>query len=327
MKKYFIYIMITLILLGTSCTPQVTPTPTPELIQIQLPVGYIPNVQFAPLYLAIEKGYYREAGLEVTIDYRMEVDNVALVGANQLQFAIVSGEQVLLGRAQGLPVVYVMNWFQGYPVGIVSMSEQNIQLPADLKGKRIGTPVLSGASYIGLRALLDAGGLKESDITLDVVGFNQVETLVTDQEDAAVIYTPNEPNQLRQQGYEVNVLSVADYLPLVSNGLLTNETTLKENPDLVKRMVAATLKGIKDAQQNPEEAYTICEKYVENLAQADTETQKLVLTDSIKLWADSDKMGYSDPQAWQNMHDILLEMNLLKQPLDLGDAYTNDMLP
>lgn len=326
MKKTPFFIFISLVLLSAACQP--ASQQTPELIPISLPVGYIPNIQFAPLYAAIDQGYYREAGLDVTIDYRMEVDNTALVGAGQLEFAVVSGEQVLLGRAQGLPIIYFLNWYQDYPVGIVSKASQGILSPADLRGKRIGVPVLSGASYIGLRALLNAGDLQESDVRLDVIGFSQVETLATDQVDAVVIYVANEPIQLRQQGYEVNVMRVADYLPLVSNGLLTSEKLLQDNPDLVKGMVSATLKGIQFVLDNPEEAYTISEKYVENLSQADKNTQMLVLKASMDFWGKNpDNLGYSDPQSWQNMHDILLGMELLKQPLDLNQAYTNDFLP
>lgn len=322
----FALLAITL-LLAASCAPQApTATPAPELTTVTLPVGYIPNVQFAPLYVAMEKGYYRQAGIELKIDYSFETDALALVGADQLQFAVVSGEQVLLARSQELPVVYVMAWYGKFPVGVTALAEQGIQTPADMKEKRIGVPVLSGASYIGFRALLDAGGLKESDLKLDVIGFNQVEALVSGQSDVVVTYVANEPNVLASKGYEANTLKVSDYKTLVANGLLTNEKTIQENPDLVRRMVKATLQGLADAAADPDEAFEISKKYVENLAQADQEVQRQVLASSIELWQ-LDPLGHSDPAGWENMQELLLEMGLIQKPLDLTKAYTNDFLP
>jgi NitT/TauT family transport system substrate-binding protein len=333
-QRTLICLAAALILAACQAAPITQATPTganpasagEDLIKVRLPVGYIPNVQFAPLYVAMEKGYYRQAGIELEIDYSFETDAVTLVGANDLQFAVASGEQVLLGQAQDLPVVYVMSWFQDYPVGVAARQAEAIRTPQDLAGKRIGVPVLSGASYIGLRALLDAGGLQESDVTLDVIGFNQVEALASGQEQAVVVYVANEPLQLEAQGFPVDVVRVADYLKLVSNGLITNEATLEANPDLVRRMVQATLQGIADTVANPEEAYQVCLKYVENLAQADTAVQKQVLSTSIDFWK-TDRPGYTDPQAWENMQQVLLDMGLLTEPVDLSQAYSNDYLP
>jgi NitT/TauT family transport system substrate-binding protein len=316
-----------LIVLAAGCMPSLgapTQTPTTEHI-IHLPMGYIPNVQFAPFYVAVEKGYFREEGIRLEFNYKQETDGVALVAANQEPFSIASGEQVLLARAQGLPVVYAMSWWNGYPVAIVSFTSKNINSPHDLAGKRVGIPMLAGASYVGYRALLEADLMPESSVILQVVGYSQVEELVAGHIDAAVVYVNNEPIQLRHQGYNVHVIRVADYVKLASNGLLTNEQTLKQNPELVRGMIRAITRGIADTIKDPEAAYRICRKYVENLGENDP-VQKEVLTESISFWK-SDKIGWSSEQAWTNMADTLTSMGLLTAKQDISKAFTNAYIP
>jgi len=322
--------ILLLVLLGalvTACSGETgTGSQNEALTHVKLPVGYIPNIQFAPLYVAIEKGYFREAGIELEFDYSFETDAVALVGADELQFAVVSGEQVLLARAQGLPVVYVAAWYQQYPVAVVSKAEQGIRLPGDLKGKKIGLPGLYGANYIGLEALLFSAGLSDADVTLDSIGFNQVEALATDQEQAVSVYAANEPVQLRAQGYELNEIRVADHVQLASNGLITNEKTIAENPELVRQMVKALLQGLADTIANPDEAYELSKTHIPNLTEADEAVQKEVLARSIDLWQ-AERLGFSDEQAWQNMQDTLLKMGLLEKSLELEKAFTSEYLP
>jgi NitT/TauT family transport system substrate-binding protein len=325
-RKLFPFLLSALLL--ASCHQVATPAGQ-ELTPVTLPVGYIPNVQFAPMYVAIEKGYYREQGLDVSMDYTMETDSVALIGAGELDFAIVSGEQVLLGRAQGLPVVYVMAWYQEFPVGVAALAESGIEEPADLVGKKVGIPGLYGASYIGLRALLQANGLHESDLTLDSIGYTQTEALLNGLEDAVVVYVSNEPLKLESEGYTVNVLRTSDYLNLVANGLVTNEKMIREHPELVRGMVTATLKGVAYISEHPEEAFEICKKYVDTLASLtpeEQEVQRKVLETSIPMFA-IEKNGATDLQAWQNMQDVLLEMGLMAEPLALEEAFTNEFLP
>ncbi len=322
MTRRICVILFVFVLIASACTPRSAPAST---VKVRLPVGYIPNIQFAPLYVAVEKGYFREAGIEIEFDYSFETDAMALVGANNLQFAVVSGEQVILARAQGLPVIYVMAWYRDYPVAVAAKKEQDIRKPEDLKGKRIGLPGLFGANYIGLRALLSRAGVNESDVTLDSIGFNQVEVLAANQEQAVVVYTANEPIQLRALGYEMDVIRVSDYVQLASNGLITNETTLQERPDLVRGMFQAITKGIAATIANPDEAYETSKKFIETLAQADAKTQKEILGTSITLWQD-DPLGFSDPQAWKNMQEVLLEMGLIPAPLDLEKAFTNQFV-
>ena len=249
-----------------------------------------------------------------------------LVATDEIQFAVVSGEQVLLARAQQMPIVYVMAWYQQYPVGIISKTSAGIQTVADLKGRKIGLPGLYGASYIGAIALLDSAGLKESDVVLDSIGFNQVEVLLADKDDAVVVYVANEPVQLKKLGEETTLLKVSDAVDLVANGLITNEKTLAENPELVKKMVEVTLKAIQYTIDHPEEAFEISKKYVDNLAEADQNVQMQVLINSIAQWQ-AERLGYSNPQAWENMQRILMEMGLLKVEQDLTKAFDNQFVP
>lgn len=326
-NNWFLYggllIILSLVLGGCRGADGVSPEP---VTQTRLTMGYIPNIQFAPVYVAIEKGYFREAGFEVELEYGNEADAVALVGAGEQTFAIASGEQVLLARAQGLPVTYVAAWYQDFPVGVVAKSDQEIRVPENLSGERVGIPGLYGASYIGFKALLSAGGLTESDVDLRSIGFNQVEALATDQVDAAVIYLANEPIVLRSQGYQVDVIRVADYIQLVGNGLVTNDDTIQNQPEQVRSFIEALLKGIKDTIENPSEAYEISKEYVENLAEADATIQREVLDESIKLWA-SEQLGFSSAAGWINMQQVLLDMGLLNESLDLNKVFTNDFLP
>jgi NitT/TauT family transport system substrate-binding protein len=300
-------------------TPQATET-------IRLPMGYIPNIQYAPFYVAVERGYFAEAGIEIEFDYSFETDGLALVGAGELPFAVASAEQVLLARAQEIPVVYVAAWYQDFPVAVVAKAEAGIETPADLVGRRVGLPGLFGANYVGLRAMLSAAGVAEEDVTLDSIGFNQVAALAADQEDAIVGYETNEPIQLRAQGYEVSVLAVADYVKLAANGLLASEMVIAEDPDLVAGFVDAFLRGLADTLADPDAAYEISKLYVDALAEADEAVQKEVLAASLDFWR-ADQLGFSQPEAWENMQAVLLEMGLLTEPLDLDAAYTNEFLP
>src|ERR1043165_1782031 len=106
MFRKFVLITLGMALVLSGCDSLRSGNGTGELTKITLPMGYIPNIQFAPFYVAIQKGYFRDAGIEIEFDYKFETDGVKLVGAGELPFALVSGEQVLLARAQGLPVVY-----------------------------------------------------------------------------------------------------------------------------------------------------------------------------------------------------------------------------
>ncbi len=309
-----------------ACGSGKQPTATP-LTSIRLSLGYIPDVQFAPFYVGVEKGFFAAQGIELTMEHRQETDGATLVATDEIQFAVVSGEQILLGREQGMPLVYVFEWYQKFPVAIASKAEKGIVAPADLAGHSVGTPVTHGASYIGLEALLASAGLSDADIDLQTTGYAQVETLVADRVDAVVVYAANEPAQLEAQGVAVNLIDVSDYADLVSNGLVTNEQTITGKPDLVRGMVAALAESVQYTIDHPDEAFEISKGFVEGLKDPNNEaTAREVLTRSIALWQ-ANRLGESDRDSWAAMQEVLIGAGLLTGQLDLEQVFTNDFLP
>lgn len=327
LRKFALLFALVLVLI--SCTARPTPSvpgSATTTTKIRLPMGYIPNVQFAPFYVAVDKGYFAEQNIEIDFDYSFDLNGAALVGADQLPFTVLSGDQLLLARSQGLPIKYIFATYQKFPISIVSMESQNIHNPTDLRDKKIGLPSLLGPTNIGLQALLFSAGLTSKDVTVDTIGFTQVETLTSGNDQAVVVYSNNEPIQLRAQGDKISELRVSDYEHLAGDGIATNQKTIDENPELVRGFTTALAKGIEYTIAHPDDAYTICLKYVANLAQADKSVQLQVLNTSIDFWR-ADRIGYSDMQAWANMNNLLVKMGLLSTPQNVNAAVTNDFVP
>jgi NitT/TauT family transport system substrate-binding protein len=299
--------------------------------KVTLFMSYIPSVQFAPIYVAVERGYFADEGIDVSFDNNFdEANGVNRIANNELQFGLVSGEQVLLARANGRPVVYVFEWYHNFPVGVASLTDQNITQPADLAGHVVGIPAPQGASYIGLRALLAAGGLTEDDLAeLKSIGFTAAASVCEGVVDAAAIYIANEPIQIQRDCGDVNVIKVSDYATLVSNGLITNEQTIKNKPELVRGMVRAIQRGLADTLADPDAAFAISvPKYVQDLPQDNYDTERQVLENSLALWRTDQQMGLTNPAAWEATQSILIEAGLMDQPLDdVAACYDMDFLP
>jgi NitT/TauT family transport system substrate-binding protein len=227
------------VLVTPAAGDQPTPAQSGALTPVALGLGFIPSVQFAPFYVAQAKGFFTEQGLDVTLQHGIETDFLKLVGVNQMQFAVGSGDQVILGRAQGLPLTYTLAWYRQFPVTVMSLADKGLNTPQALEGRRVGIPGLFGASLVAWKALVYATGLDESQVTLESIGFTQAAAVSQDRVDAALDYVTNGPVQLRLAGQEVNIIRVSDYIDLPSNGLITNAQTVAENPELVQRMTNA----------------------------------------------------------------------------------------
>lgn len=300
-----------------------------DLTEVTLFLSYIPSVQFAPLYVAIEKGYFAEEGINLLLENSFnEADGVDRIAINDLQFGIISGEQVIVARSADKSLVYVYEWFHNFPVGIVASADSGITEPRDLVGKKVGIPGPFGASYMGFRALLAANGIEELELEVESIGFTAPEAICEEQVDAAVVYISNEPLTIETNCFPVNLIRISDYANLVSNGLVTNEETIEDKPELVAGMVRAIQRGVLDTFDNPDEAFEISvSKFVLDLPKEEYATQRQVLANSIELWQ-SDELGMTDLARWEATQEVMLDIGFIQEPLDdLTAAYTNDFLP
>jgi len=324
MRRVLYGILVCLILLS-GCAKNSTPAPE-ELVPVSLAMGYIPNVQFTPVYVALERGYFKDEGIELTLDYGMETDLLQRLAADEVDFAITSGDQVILARSNDLPVRCVYNWYQHFPVCVVSLSSSDITEPADLEGKTIGTPSNYGASYIGWLALAREMGFDETDVDLQVIGYTQVASLIEGRVDAAVCYTMNEPVQLENMGYEVNVFDLQAYTSLPSNGIVTSERVIEENPELIEHLLTAFQKGLQDTLDDPDAAFEITRATISEMDDETAILQRQVLDACLTIWQ-ADKLGEYDATAWAESVALMQELGVLAEPVDPQTAYTNEFLP
>lgn len=330
MQKTILYFLTTFAVLLAACQPVASTmdAASNELTPVRLGVGFIPNVQFAPFYVGIDKGFYADEGLDVTLDYGFENDYLALVGTSELQFMIGSGDQVVIGRAQGLPVRYVMNWYTQYPVVIFAKSDQGITTPADLAGKTIGIPGPFGATYVAFRGILEAAGLTEADVKLESIGFTQAAAVSQDTVQAAVDYGVNGPIVLAQEGIETTQIKLDQYLRIPANGLVTNETTITENPDLVAKMVRATLKAIQYTLDQPDEAFEIALKFVPEAGGDNRTTNRAVFDAVLAYWTPQagTQPGATSLAEWESAADLMQRIGLVDLLVPAAEMYTNQFV-
>jgi NitT/TauT family transport system substrate-binding protein len=215
-----------------------------------------------------------------------------------------------------------MKWHQRYPVALVAPKSKNIRKVKDLKGKSMGIPGFFGASYIGWKALAFATGFDESEVDIKQIGFTQASAIQQNVVDSAIVYIVNEPIQLRHAGVEVDVIEVSDFIDLVSNGFIVGEKLMKADPDLVKRMVRATLKGLNYSIANMDEAFAICRQVIPEITDESAPVQKQVMEASAELWK-ADKMGVSTRQSWVDSDDFMRKTGLLNKPVNIDELYTN----
>ena len=295
--------------------------------KVKIAMGYIPNVQFAPYYLAQELGYFSDEGLDVEFDYGWATDIMSLVAKGEIQFGISDGDQVIIARDKGVPVKAVYAMYVKYPIAVVSKKEKGITTPAMLIGKTIGVPAPYGSNYIGLRLLLASAGLEISDVNIQVIGYTQVESLVSGKVDAVTVFVNNEPFVLKDMGIDINIIPVYRITPMVSAAIITSDTLIEKNPDLVERFIRAVSNASYYALENKNGVMDLIKDYIPTLSGSNLEINRKVLFASFDLWEDEETekygIGYSSREDWLQAIKALKELKMIKKDISPEDCYTD----
>ncbi len=307
---------------------QAAPAQAAALTKVTISMGYIPDVQFTPFYVASSRGYYKAAGLDVHYNYSLTSDVIKVVGTGSSAFGDAEADQVIVGTAHGLPVVSVFAQYQRFPVVIFALKSSGIKTFADLKGKTIGIPGLYGASYTGLLAALAAAHLTQHDVKIETIGYAQVAAVATKKVDAAVGYAMNEPVQLREQGYAVTSLPIAVNANLAGPGVIAGQSMIAKQPAVVAAFVKATLHGLQDTIADPIASFAITRHYLPNLSTSAAKYQLAVLQKAIQYWTpyQTKALGCNNPAQWTATQAILLTQRQVTKAGNVSAMYTNQFL-
>jgi ABC-type nitrate/sulfonate/bicarbonate transport system substrate-binding protein len=280
---------------------------------------WLHQAQFAGFYVAEKKGFYAGEKLNPSLKPGgVEFPSVQSVVSGAEKFGVASADQILLQRAQGAPIVAIAVIYRSTPMVLFSFKEANIRTATDLAGKRIGVK-LGGNEELTYRAILRAANVDTSHIKEVPVKYDMT-PLFDGLVDVWPGYLINEVLVAREKGREVNIINPKELnLDLYADTLFTTENTIRNEPDLVSRFVAATLRGWQYAYDHPEEAARLGLEYDTKL-NIDHETS--MMKESLPLLKpDNQPIGSMDPAKWQSLADLLKEYGFLKQQIDVSKAF------
>jgi NitT/TauT family transport system substrate-binding protein len=298
MRRFRPSILLLAFLLAACQSPDASVEPSAELRPVTLLLGYRPDVQFAPFYVAQREGHFADAGLEVTIEHKQAPDVQRLVADGQAEFGVADATDVMIARTSGIPIRYASTLYQSFPVALIGAAGEVPDDPAELAGMTIGTPGRFGSSWHALTAILDAGGLTVDDITVrEYPQFNQAEGFANGDVDLITGFRNNEPLRIASRGVEPDLLTLDDLAPLPGPGVIVGDELLADDPDLVRAFIEA----------------------VAAIAE-DPDTARAVLDATVELWeGDGFADGAVDRDLWAAGYETMVRLDFIDGSVELDE--------
>ena len=298
-----------------------------ELTKVTLALDWFPWSNHSGLYVAQQRGYFEEQGLEVTIYVPGDPSTVLqTVGAGRDDFGISYQPELLLAREQGIEAVSIMAMVQHPLNSVMTLAESGIVEPKDLKGKKVGAPGLPSDEAL-IDTMLRSQGLTIDDVEMINVGFDLIPALISKNVDAIVgAYWVHESISANNQGFDLNIMrmeehGVPDFYELV---IVASEDKITNDPDIVQRFVKAVTRGYQDAIADPLDAVAVL-KSVKPETDLDIENPGVALL--APLWAtDNGVFGWQEQARWDEFANWMVQSGRLSSADGASAAYNNSFV-
>jgi NitT/TauT family transport system substrate-binding protein len=282
--------------------------------------------QFAGPLVALEKGYYKKAGVDMELlPAGPDLKPAVTVSQGTDSFGIGHPNQVIAARANGAPLVTIAQFGHRSASVYIARTSAGIKSINDMKGHSVG--LWFGGDEHEFLAMLRAAGINQDDVKVINQGFDIIAWMHGDYEVMqATIY--NELQQVYAQGIKKEDLVFLDPgesgVAMVNTGIFTTEQVIKDRPEAVQAVVDATMQGWKEALADPQAAAAIVVKYNSELKLEDQvkqiEAMGQLFCSGVTL---EGKFGASVPAEWETVQKVLLDAKLIDAPIDLSKGYTN----
>jgi NitT/TauT family transport system substrate-binding protein len=282
---------------------------------------------FGPIRLAKGKGYFGDAGIDVSFAVgRGGVDVAKQVGAGNALLGGIVADAPIMVRQNGVPIKMVAVFGGRGFMQLVVREDSGIQKPADLKGKTISVMSFQDTTYYALLGLLASAGLTQDDLNIQAAGPSGVWEFVATGKAAGMAGVPDWIPPVQAAGVKVRVIPSDEFFPHMAQAIAASDQVIKERPELVGRFVTAALRGMKDIIDDPDKAADAFVEFVPEWKGKEGAVKAAFNYYATLVYPGQKRLGEVDVQRLSNLQDFYLAKGLIQRKTPVDELYTNQFI-
>ena len=299
-----------------------------QLEKVTVILDYVANTNHTGMYVALDQGYYKEAGLDVEIVEPTEGATATLVAVGKGDFGISYQEDVTIALTSKdpLPIKTIAALIQHNTSGFVTYADKDIKSPKDFEGKTYAGWGGPGEEAV-LKAVMTKDGADFSKLNMVISDGSGFEAL-KDKVDIEWFFEGWDNVKCKLNNFPINYMELRqldERLDYYTPVIIANQDTLEQKPEMVKKFLAATEKGYRYAIENPDESAKILQKYAPDYSLEMLTMSQEYLAE--KYMEDTDRWGEMKDEVWNNYTDFMVEYGVIDHAIPAEECYTNEFLP